>query len=53
MEFVVFHPDEFEAPGYMFVYSFMAISTAFLVQITNMLMLLNEDSTEGIIGKFV
>ena len=53
MEFIVFHSEEFESPVFMFIYSILAIGTAFLVQLTNMLMLMNESTTQGIIGHFV
>jgi hypothetical protein len=53
MEFIVFHSEEFENPLSIFFYTFVALFTALFVQLTNMLMLLNENTTEGIIGKFV
>ena len=52
-QFVVFNHEEFTNPIEMFILGLLVIISNVLGQVTNAIILLKQDTVEGMIGKFV
>ena len=52
-KFIVFHSEEFDNPVEVFIFAFGVVFCNILGQFTNAVVLLQQSTVEGIIGKFV